>query len=206
MPPGDSHTFITTDTADGTTRRVKYSHPIDGRAHFSQDGQIITTIRNQADRLDQSAGHFFSVDIAGISLFRRCSNKTSKGTSMTAFSFGEGDPPDPLHCAGYWIKLNATNITGITQLVTAEMTDGSKQTGIVVAPPRSSPMYSGFLVIFPRPASDGLAVERGTFRLFFTGGFGANLHDVNSSSSFLAMQYPAGDISELPLVDYLKSS
>ena len=206
MPPGDSHTFNTTDTADGTTRRIKYSHPIDGRAHFSQDGQIVTTVRNQSDPLDRSAGHFFSVDIAGIPLFRRCGNKVPKGTSAAVFSYEGGNPPDPLHCAGYWIKLNADNVAGITNSVTADMTDGSRQMGMVIAPPRNSPLHPGFLIIFPRPAPEGLAVEPGEFRLFFTGGFATNLHDVNSSSSFLAMQYPAGDILELRLVDYPKDS
>jgi hypothetical protein len=70
VPPGSTYTFNVTDSADATTRKVKYDHPLNGRAHFSQDGRVVTTVRNQAERLDSSAGHLFSLEIAGIDRFR----------------------------------------------------------------------------------------------------------------------------------------
>jgi hypothetical protein len=38
----------------------------------------------------------------------------------------------------------------------------------------------------------------------FVGGLAENLADPSVSSSFLALQYPAGDISALRLVDFVK--
>ena len=204
VPPGRTHNIVT-DTTDGTTRRIKYSHPIDGQAHFSQDGQIVTTIRNQAQPLDQSIGHLFSVDVAGISLFRKCGNKVPPGTASAQFAFNSEHPPDPLHCAGFWFKLEEGNPEGMTNPVMVDLASGQQQ-GVAIAPPRNSPLHGWVLVIFPRNGPEGLAAEPGEFRLTFVGGFAVDLQDTNVSSSFLAMQYPAGDISALRLVDYPGSS
>lgn len=35
LQPGRTHTFEVTHSADATTRKVKYDHPVDGKAHFS---------------------------------------------------------------------------------------------------------------------------------------------------------------------------
>ena len=204
VPPGSTHNINVTDTADGTTRHVKYSHPIDGRAHFSQDGQIVTTIRNQAQPLNRSVGHIFSVDIAGISLFRKCSNKVPPGTSSSQFVFNGKHPPDPLHCAGFWFKLEEGNPEGMTNPVIVDLASGRRQ-GIAIAPPQNSPLHGRVLVIFPRNGPEGLAAEPGEFRLIFVGGFAVDLQDTSASSSYLTMQYPTGDISALRLVDYPRS-
>lgn len=86
---------------DATTRKVKYDHPVDGQAHFSQDGRIVTSIRNQAERLDGSTGHIFSLDIAGIRLFRKCTKRTTARTASAQITFSL-EPFDPLHVAGFW--------------------------------------------------------------------------------------------------------
>lgn len=201
LPPGSTHTFDVTDTAHGTTRKIKYSHPIDGRAHFSQDDQILTTIRNQAVPLDRSVGHLFSIDIAGISLFRKCSNRVTPGTAAIQFAYNGEQAPDPLHCAGFWFKLEEGNPEGMTNPVIVDFESGP-QRGVAIAPPGNSPLRGWVLVIFPRNAAERLAVDPSEFRLIFVGGFAADLHDTDVSSSFLAMQYPAEDISALRLVDY----
>ena len=50
-----------------TSHLVKYSHHVDGRAHFSQDGRIFTTIKRQSVALDKQDGHIFSLLIQGLS-------------------------------------------------------------------------------------------------------------------------------------------
>jgi hypothetical protein len=201
LPPGRSHTFEVTDSADATTRKVKYSHPVDGKAHFSQDGGIVTTIRNQAERLDISAGHIFSLDLAGIALFQECNESTSGGTASAHIRY-ESSPPDPLHCAGFWLMLEPGSIPGdITNPVMLGMKDGEKQ-GLAIAPPAGSPLHGGVLVLLPRSAPPELAVEPGNFRLMFTGGLAEGLADSSVPSSFLALQYPVHDISTLRLVDF----
>ena len=102
LPPGNSHTFSLTDTADATTRKVKYSHPIDGNTHFSQTGRARTTVYNQASRLDTSVGHFFSVILSGVTLFRKCRSSAPS----VQFSFDTTDSVDPLYCAGYWLQMS----------------------------------------------------------------------------------------------------
>lgn len=52
-----------------TSHLVKYSHPIDGRAYFSQDGKIYTRIRRQSFRLDTAYGHLFEFHLFGLSSF-----------------------------------------------------------------------------------------------------------------------------------------
>lgn len=201
VPPGSAHNINMTDFADATTRRVKYSHPIDGRAHFSQDSQIVTTIRNQAQPLDQSVGHLFSIDVSGISSFRECNDKVSPLIASTQFSFNTEYPPDPLHCAGFWFKLEEGSPEGMTNPVIVDLANGQRQ-GIAIAPPKNSSLHGWVLVIFPRNGPEELAAESGKFRLVFVGGFATNLHDIKEPSSFLTMQYPADDISILRIVDY----
>ena len=52
-----------------TTHRIKYSHHVDGRAHFSQDRKIDTRIVNQARRLDEDIPHMFTMSLQGIGQF-----------------------------------------------------------------------------------------------------------------------------------------
>ncbi len=49
-----------------TSHRVKYSHHPDGRAHFSQDGKILTAIKRQSISLDTQNGHMFTLYIQGL--------------------------------------------------------------------------------------------------------------------------------------------
>ena len=203
LPPGNTHTFEVTDTANAMTRRVKYSHPVDGRAHFSQDGQIRTTVRNQAMRLDISVGHFFSLDVAGVELFRTCKNTVSSRTAAAQFSFPNDQPVDPLHFAGFWLKNDTgRRPTGLTNPVFVDQGTGQPSPALAIAPPPDSPLKGGVLAIFARAAPSSMEISPGNFYLLFTGGFAPNLSDANATSSFLAMQYPVEDISNLPIIDY----
>jgi hypothetical protein len=200
LPPGTSHTFELTDTADATTQRVKYSHPIDGNAHFSQTGKARTTVYNQACRLDGSVGHFFSIDISGITMFRKCRSKVPS----VQFTFDSANPVDPLHCAGYWLQLSTDIRLGTVGNPIYMDPDGRSTQALAIAPPIGSPLSGWILAISARRGPAALIVEPGQFRLGFVGGFAANLNNISESSSFLAMQYPpGGDISELRLIDYV---
>lgn len=203
LPPGNSHTFNLTDTADATTQKVKYSHPIDGYSHFSQTGKVRTTVYNQACRLDMSVGHFFSVDFSGVTLFRKCRSRVPS----VQFSFDTADPVDPLHCAGYWLQLSsAINLGAIGNPIYWDA-DGRTIQALAIAPPADSLFNGWILGISARRGLDDLAVEPGKFGLRFVGGFAENLYDAMEPSSFLAMQYPADtDISVLRLIDYVRSA
>ena len=202
LPPGKSHAFKLTDTADATTQKVKYSHPIDGNSHFSQTGKVRTTVYNQACRLDTSAGHFFSVDFSGITLFRKCRSSVPS----VQVNFDTTNAVDPLHCAGYWLKLPPDiHPTSIGNPIYWEA-NGRTTQALAIAPPVDSSLSGWILGISARRGLDALAVEPGKFGLRFVGGFADNFGNVSEPSSFLAMQYPAEtDISILRLIDYVRS-
>jgi hypothetical protein len=71
-----------------TSHLVKYSHHVDGRAHFSQTGKIVTAIKRQSIALDRQHGHLFSLLIQGLSAL---------------------DPADPVKDAGISPKRSVVN-------------------------------------------------------------------------------------------------
>jgi hypothetical protein len=201
FPVGSTHTFNVTDEAYGMACKIKYNHPIDGKTHFSQAGGIKTVVRNQANRLDSSTGHFFTLDISGVSLFRSC--KGSGDVPGIQFLFDREAPVDSLHIFGHWIKLeNGQRPGDLTNPIIVELVDGPRQ-AIAVAPPLNSPLYPGIIAIFAQPGSSDLALNPDDFRLIFLGGFAKDLGDRAVPSSFIAMLYPA-DISALGNIDYLR--
>ena len=54
-----------------TMHRVKYTHHVDGEAHFSQDGKILTRVRRRANPLQNYGGHLFTVQLQGLPDFQR---------------------------------------------------------------------------------------------------------------------------------------
>lgn len=54
-----------------TMHRIKYTHHVDGEAHFSQDGKILTKIRRRANTLPSHSGHIFSVQLQGLGDFQK---------------------------------------------------------------------------------------------------------------------------------------
>jgi hypothetical protein len=54
-----------------TMHRVKYTHHVDGEAHFSQDGKILTKIRRRANSLPSHGGHIFTVQLQGLADFQK---------------------------------------------------------------------------------------------------------------------------------------
>jgi hypothetical protein len=60
------------------TSRVKYTHHLDGEAHFSQDGKILTRVRKRANPLPDCAGHLFTVQLQGLHDFAYLSERDLK--------------------------------------------------------------------------------------------------------------------------------
>jgi hypothetical protein len=55
--------------ARGSSHHVKYSHHLDGRVHFSQDGKVYTAIKRQAVPLRQANGHLFTLKLQNLGEF-----------------------------------------------------------------------------------------------------------------------------------------
>ncbi|HCU5990698.1 TPA: hypothetical protein ACK8SK_000405 [Legionella pneumophila] len=54
-----------------TAHKIKFSHHIDGRSHFSQDDKINTEVINYAARLTSHNGHLFTLHMGGINTFNK---------------------------------------------------------------------------------------------------------------------------------------
>ncbi len=67
-PGGESHIGLG-ESGMTTSHLVKYSHPISGDAHFSQDGRVYTRVRRPSLRLDTEAGHLFEFHAFGLTSF-----------------------------------------------------------------------------------------------------------------------------------------
>lgn len=65
----ETYNWFDPDASMQTSHRPKYSHHEDGRAHFSQDGKIITSVRRHACPLRDINGHAFTLHIQGVPSF-----------------------------------------------------------------------------------------------------------------------------------------
>jgi hypothetical protein len=59
-----------------SSHNVKYTHHIDGEAHFSQDGKILTQIRRQSVPLRSNKGHIFTILVQGLEHFKAADKST----------------------------------------------------------------------------------------------------------------------------------
>lgn len=187
-----------------TSHLVKYSHPLDGNTHFSGDGKIITTIRNQSRELNVSHGHMFTIQIQGIDKFtlREGAKKLDKNRIDLDFEFKDGIP-DALKFVGWWFK-----VTELKGKVDASIPpnpkfgfrepDGSiKETGFVVSPPENHPLSEFVMLISCRPIPKIDQMREAVFS--FIGGFD-KVNDIRKDFHFLACIYPAKDFNKLSTI------
>jgi len=188
-----------------TSHLVKYSHHPDGRAHFSQDGKILTRVKRHSLPLASVSGHLFTANIQGLTGFSKAKeprDSLTPGPERTNINFEIGDTP-----------LQAFKIVGryylVKQLSMGSVGTPSAQVGPVVPlKDRDGKFVMGFLVGSPY-SSDALIVlsaattaqlnDRADPTLIFSAGFDdhATACDPASSSSFLVMMYPVDSFEEL---------
>lgn len=80
------------DAGKVTSHRVKYSHHIDGRAHFSQDGKILTKIKKQSVPLATLSGHVFTAQAQGLQDFEPVSPSDTKRKSRLSSPLSTRSP------------------------------------------------------------------------------------------------------------------
>lgn len=170
-----------------TIHKVKYTHHVDGEAHFSQDRKIYTAIRNAARPLDDSAGHVFSLDIMGVDLFRP--STLPPRYPAVQLSWPHPEPPSALRVAGYWQRISPAPSPGsLVQPVTVSVAEAAfTGEAVAVAPPPTSPLHGYVLGL--RASRTGLGDPADPFTLIFSGGFAPNLPNVAERSSFLMLRY-----------------
>lgn len=189
------------DAGAVTSHKVKYSHHVDGNAHFSQDRRIRTAVRGHAADLRTHAGHIFSIDVQGLTQFAEFTTEEYYGDRYGRGYFElQGPEPGAVHIVGRWGLLSNDRRIEDVQNPMRFRSAGRVGEGLAMAPPPGSPLEPGLVII---EASLRERMSEDPFLLLFTGGFEAGLGDPNVDSAFLALKYPAGT-EELPNIDYLQ--
>jgi hypothetical protein len=175
---------------------VKYSHHVDGRAHFSQDGKIFTAIRRQSIALDRQHGHIFSLLIQGLKAFDPAKDElqSSKRTSIE-FSM---ETPEAIKFVGRWFDVNAMRFSSPTPTIGPVVSgldpDGDRTDQIFTASPYANAQHVLAISCVPIPS---LGPEPEIF--VFYGGFSSPdiMTDPAKEAGFLAFLYPIVEPEEL---------
>lgn len=64
-----THQWFDPNASNLVSNMPKYSHHVDGNAHFSQDGRILTAVRRAACPLPEINGHAFTLHVLGVHKF-----------------------------------------------------------------------------------------------------------------------------------------
>lgn len=188
-----------------TSHRVKYSHHLDGSAHFSQDGRIRTKVRNEAQPLTGQAPHLFSVDVQGLDHLARPYDEWDRlrvKYGDTYFEFQQEQFPDSVHVVARWIRVNEVDaLATVRNPVT--ILGGREREAAACAPPVGSDLHGGVL-LFEASARDPVEGD-GDFLLLFVGGFDETAGDASQPGSALVLIYPTQPDRELPNIDWTPS-
>ena len=182
-----------------TTHRVKYSHHVDGRAHFSQDRKIRTRIVNQARRLDEHIPHMFTMSLQGIGQFAPLAGVKTRYTPSRFTLDGYHDYPR-LQITGRWFAQPPGLVDGMTNSVALEVDGVQLSDGLALAAPAGSPLAGGVLVM-NGSLEDGLPVTADSL-LLFMGGFSPGLGH-GTAGSLVMLAYPdIAETTDRPSLDY----
>lgn len=179
-----------------TSHLVKYSHHVDGRAHFSQDGKIFTSIKRQSIALDKQHGHIFSLLIQGLSALDPAKDEL-QSTKRAAIEFAM-EPPAAIKFVGRWFDVNAMRFSNPTPtigpVVPGFNPDGHRTDQIFTASPYANAHHVLAISCIPMPA---LGPEPEIF--LFYGGFSSReiMNDPTKEAGFLAFLYPVVDSEKL---------
>lgn len=188
-----------------TTKRVKYSHHPDGRAHFSQDQQIRTEISKDSIPLNQQDGHIFTAHLQGLDDFQavdpnRDNRPPSRNRTVLNFKYSS-PPPSAFKLTGAWhevrgyLRRSASDDFGPT--VGVQTPEGVKTRGFLIGTLVGSPLdnYALLLTCQPHEPLD----ESLDPHFLFVGGFDNQPEPLNpyGRPGFLCIQYPVSDFDEL---------
>ncbi len=207
--------WLDPSTSMTTSQRPKYSHHRDGRAHFSQDGKIRTTVKRLACPLRDINGHAFTVHVQGINQFPELAEKdviqAQKGTRSIIGYTADEKAPKMISIAGSVFERNTyfSHLAGrrLHAVKAGEYTgyiypDGRQETVAILTDPveklsrRNSLLVELRLSTHTIPDSDSDIIR-------FIGGFdGLDFKRIKDLPGFLALKFPATpDDRDLSLID-----
>jgi len=181
-----------------TTQRVKYSHHVDGRSHFSQDGKILTKITSQARPLDEDIPYMFTIDLQGVERFEALPKAKTK-YKPSRFTLDGYRVHPRLHIVARWFAQSSAQVNTMSNPVTVEV-DGIELDGLALAAPDGSPLADGLLVM-NASLEDALAVTQDSL-LLFMGGFSPGLGR-GTAGELVMLTYPdIATSTDRPSLDY----
>ena len=219
LPPGQTHfpEVPIEDKAKVTTHLVKYSHPADGKVHFSQDGKVISTFKygifNQSHPINEYNGHLATLKFQGTQHFERIVGEPKgkkhwqvacdfpeRGTDSYQVVFSCYTSDDELKKRGY---------SEITDDIQAghklQFPDGRMAEEWFITNPENS-----LLLIVTAEQVERIPNAIPEDQMSFIGGFDKYVNDGSQSTSFLALVYPIQDLAaktdKLGLADYMLTS
>jgi hypothetical protein len=179
-----------------TSHLVKYSHHVDGRAHFSQDGKIFTAIKRQSIALDKQHGHIFSLLIQGLTALAPAKDEL-QSIKRACIEFAM-EPPQAIKFVGRWFDVNAMRFSNPTPTIGPVVpgldADGIRTDQIFTASPYANARH---VLAISCISIDALGSEPEIF--MFCGGFSAPeiMTDPAREAGFLAFLYPIGGPEQL---------
>lgn len=179
-----------------TSHLVKYSHHVDGRAHFSQDGKIFTAIKRQSVALDRQHGHVFSLLIQGLAALDPTRDDL-QSTKRASIEFAM-EPPEAVKFVGRWFDVNAMRFSNPTPtigpVVASLDPDGNRTDQIFTASPFANAHHLLAISCIPIPS---LGPDPEVF--LFYGGFPSpeTMTDPTKEAGFLAFLYPVVEAEKL---------
>ncbi len=195
------------ETGKTTSHNVKYSHHPDGKAHFSQDGKIYTTIRKHSVPLSDVTGHLFTVMGQGLHRYFAASGSSVNPRNRIDLNFDlRNEEVQAFKIFGHLYhvsKLRIGNKLGdgavperLGPIVELENVRGEFTNGFAIGntyPALDKMILLLFCQVVPRVAKDKEAM------MLFLGGFDRPeiATNANMATSYLALSYPTENIEEL---------
>jgi len=190
-----------------SSHNVKYAHHIDGEAHFSQTGKILTKVRRQSVPLRSNNGHIFTLLVQGLEHFEAADKAkdnaapTKKRTNLTVDL--ENESPEAMKFVGHLFdgRLIGTMLKGeypdrIGPILSYRIGEGEVMRGFCIGNPHD--LVDQTLLLIRFQAIPRLDPNREA-AMIFVGGFDPpqQVADPTQSTSMLALNYPAENFDEL---------
>jgi len=187
-----------------TSKKVKYAHHPDGEVHFSQTGQVSTSIRRKSLPLETAEGHLFSLQVQGLSHFEADPTQQDHLPKMkrTVLDFNFGNKkPEAIKIVARWYKaaslISRSSGHFFGPKVQGQTPDGRITSAFLIGTPKGWPMEH-YALLVSCEAIDKLTKENEA-ALVFTGGFdtSSKFGDIAQAASFLCVMYPTTNYEEL---------
>jgi hypothetical protein len=193
------------DRGKVTSKRVKYAHKADGRAHFSQDAKVKTEIIKQSIPLARQDGHIFTLHVQGLSQFEQTRPEKDDGPptpNRTVLNFKFTNRSHLAYkVVGMWHEVNGflerSKGSAFGPTVNVENQFGVKSRGFLIGTIIGGPLDNYALLVTCQPHKS--LDERLDYELLFLGGFDPprSALDPYGKAEFLAIHYPASDYDDL---------